>query len=350
MKYKIQVRLAVILTLLLLVTALPAPTRAASALNFTITIGGAYLRAEPSLAATTTQPVFAGEVYPVVGRSADDLWVLLNAPKAGTGAWILASLGSVGGDLSAAPVVAITPKVARATVGTVTRGVPVITARQKLLYQQAVRQGKDANFFTVVGDCNSESTAYLGRLAAGTFQLPKGQEYLQSTIVRFASSFTRSSMATHGSFGAQAMFDTDWVDPSQCAAGEGPLACELRVSDASVVFIALGTGDQYEWQDFEANYRQVVSYTLQSGALPVLVTKADDLETHSGATSGYINGVIRRLAREYGVPVMDFWQATRSLPGYGLRNEGNDNFHMTPAGSDLRVLMTLQTLEAITRK
>ncbi len=47
---------------------------------------------------------------------------------------------------------------------------------------------------------------------------------------------------------------------------------------------------------------------------------------------------------------MDFWQATRSLPGYGLRNEGNDNFHMTPAGSDLRVLMTLQTLEAITRK
>ncbi len=348
MKYKIQIRLAILLALLLLVTALPV--RAADAPSFTITIGGAYLRAEPSLAATTTQPVFSGEVYPVLGHSADNLWVLLNAPKAGTGAWILASLGVLSGDMDAAPLVAITPKVARAALGTVTRGVPAITARQKLLYQQAVRQGRSASFFTVVGDCNSESTAYLGRLAAGTFQLPKGQDYLQSTIVRFASSFTRSSMATHGSFGALAMFDTDWVDQSQCVAGEGPLACELRVSNASVVFIALGTGDQYTWQDFEANYWQVVSHTLQSGALPVLVTKADDLETHSGATSGYINGVIRRLGREYGVPVMDFWQATRSLPGYGLRNEGNDNFHMTPAGSDLRVLMTLQTLEAITRK
>jgi len=351
MRYKDQVRNAIVLAVLVLVTALPVRVRAADTISYTITIGGAYLRAEPSLVAATTQPVFSGQVYPVAGRSVDDIWVQLDAPKAGTGAWILTSLGSVSGNLDAAPVVTVTPKVAHVAAPLFgSRGVPTITARQKLLYQQAVRQGQSANFFTVVGDCNSESTAYLGRLAAGTFQLPKGQEYLQPTIMRFASSFTRSSMATHGSFGTLAVFDTDWADPSQCAAGEGPLACELRVSSASVVFIALGTGDQYEWKDFEANYRVVVSYTLQSGVLPVLVTKADDLETHSGATSGYINSVIRRLGREYGVPVMDFWLATRSLPGYGLRNEGNDNFHMTPAASDLRVLMTLQTLEAITRR
>jgi hypothetical protein len=143
------------------------------------------------------------------------------------------------------------------------------------------------------------------------------------------------------------MFEPDWADPGQCAAGEGPLACELRVSKASVVFISLGTGDQFAWRDFEQNYRAVISYTLKAGVLPVLVTKADDLETHSGAASGYINGVIRRLGREYGVPVLDFWAATRGLPSYGLRNEGNDNFHMTPAGSDARILATLQTLYAL---
>ena len=82
--------------------------------------------------------------------------------------------------------------------------------------------------------------------------------------------------------------------------------------------------------------------------LPVLVTKADDLETHSKARSGHINSVIRKLGAEYGVPVMDFWAATRNLPGYGLRNEGNDNFHMTPAGSDARILATLQFLHALT--
>ena len=351
MRYKNQLRTVVVLVALLLVTALPGRARAAGAVSFTITIGGAYLRAEPGLTATTTKPVFGGQVYGVLGHSADNTWVLLDVPGASDGAWILTSFGSLTGDLSTAPVVSITPTVARAAAPYISpRGVPYVTYRMRLLYQQAVRKGKSANFFTVVGDCNSESTAYLGRLAAGTFELPAGQAYLQATIARFASSFTRSSMATRGSFGTLAMFDTDWADPSQCAAGEGPLACELRVSNASIVFIALGTGDQYEWQNFEANYRLVVNHALESGALPVLVTKADDLETHSEATSGYINSVIRRLGREYGVPVMDFWLATRSLPGYGLQNEGNDNFHMTPAGSDLRVLMTLQTLEAITRR
>jgi hypothetical protein len=336
---------------MVLTLALPVRTRADSTVHFTVTIGGAFLRTEPALTSLTTQPVFAKQVYNVVGRSADEVWVLLDAPQAGSGAWLLTQFGSPSGDLDSVPVVDITPTVARVAPPLVSpTGVPYITSYMRLLYQKAVRSGSATNYFTVVGDCNSESTAYLGRLAAGTFQLPADQRYLLPTIARFASSFTRSSMATHGSFGTLAMFDTDWSDPSRCAAGEGPLACELRVSNASIVFIALGTGDQYEWKDFEANYRAVIDFTLASGALPVLVTKADDLETHSGAVSGYINSVIRSLGSEYGLPVMDFWLATRSLPGYGLRNEGNDNFHMTPAGSDLRVLMTLQTLDAITRR
>jgi hypothetical protein len=186
-------------------------------------------------------------------------------------------------------------------------------------------------------------------LAAGTFQLPAGQERLQATIARFAPSFPRASAATYGSFGTLSMFDETWTDPARCKAGEGPLACELRASRASIVFIALGTGDQHTWQVFEQNYRAVITYTLSAGVLPVLVTKADDLETHANAPSGYINAMIRRLGREYGLPVMDFWLATRDLPNFGLKNEGNDNFHMTPAGSDMRILATLQTLAAIAR-
>ena len=329
----------------------PGRIRADTGVTYTVTIGGAYLRTQPALTSLTTQPIFARQVYDVLGRNADDTWILLDAPKAGDGAWALTQFGTLTGDLNSVPLIDITPEIpCVAPPLTHPRGVPYITYGMRLLYQRAVRNGLDPNFFTVAGDCNSESMAYLGRLAAGTFQLPIGQDYLLPTIARFASSFTRSSLAARGSFGSLAMFDPDWADPRWCADQEGPLACELRVSNASVVFIALGTGDQYEWKSFETNYRSIISFTLASGALPVLVTKADDLETHSGAVSGYINSVIRRLGREYGVPVMDFWLATRSLPGYGLRNEGNDNFHMTPAGSDLRVLMTLQTLEAITRR
>jgi hypothetical protein len=319
---------------------------ATSAVKFTITVGGAFLRDEPSLIGATTQPVFAKQVYGVTGRAADNSWVQLDAPKPGT--WILAAFGLITGDLPSVPVVKVALKTPRAGPAAATpRWVPAVSARARQLYQQALRAGKDPSMFTVAGDCNSETTAYLGRLAAGTFQLPKGQEYLQATITRFAPSFHRASLATHGSFGAASMFDGDWADPGQCKAGEGPLACELRVSRAGVVFIALGTGDQFAWKDFEKNYRAVVEYALKAGVVPVLVTKADDLESQAGATSGYIDDVIRKLGKEYNVPVLDFWAATRGLPNYGLIDEGNQDFHMTPAGSDTRIQATLQTLAAI---
>jgi hypothetical protein len=324
-----------------------AASPAADGPTFSVTIGGAFLRPEPSLIASSTQPVFANQSFPVVGRTADRRWLQLNAP--GAPGWILAAYGVLKGNLSATPVLtaSLKPALTRAP-ASLPRWIPAITPRMRQLYQQSAKAGRDLSMFTVVGDCNSESTAYLGRLAAGTFQLSKGQEYLQASITRFAAAFPRASLATHGSFGAMAMFDGTWADPAQCLPDEGPLACELRVSKASIVFIALGTGDQYAWKDFEQNERAVIDFVLKAGALPVLVTKADDLETHSGAPSGAINSVIRRLGKEYGVPVLDFWAATRTLPNYGLRNEGNDNFHMTPAGSDTRILATLQTLAALT--
>ncbi|HEY3289069.1 MAG TPA: SGNH/GDSL hydrolase family protein [Anaerolineae bacterium] len=322
---------------------------AASNVTFTVTIGGAFLRANPALTEPTTQPVFADQTFAIVAKSADAAWVQLGkVPKAGDGAWLLTVFGTVNGDLSTVPVVAFTPDVKQADWTDLPAWIPTITPFMRSTYHMGRWLGKDTGLFTVIGDCNSESTAYLGRLAAGTFTLPEGSEYLQATVEHFSASFPRYSLATHGSFGAEAMFDSTWTDPNLCG-DDGPLGCELKLSRASIAFIALGTGDQYTWRDFEKNYRAVIEYTLNANVLPVLVTKADDLETHSKAPSGTINGIIRALGAEYGVPVMDFYVATRGLPGYGLRNEGNDNFHMTPAGSDARILATLQTLYALTR-
>ena len=59
--------------------------------------------------------------------------------------------------------------------------------------------------------------------------------------------------------------------------------------------------------------------------------------------------MIRRLASEYNVPLLDFWQATRTLPNNGLLDEGGLNFHLSPAGRDLHLVATLQTLDAIAR-
>ena len=78
---------------------------------------------------------------------------------------------------------------------------------------------------------------------------------------------------------------------------------------------------------------------------------ADDLDSQQGgAASGFINAVVRRLGAEYSVPAIDFWAATRALPQYGMRNEGNENFHLSAAGSDVRLLLTLQLLDGLWRK
>ena len=93
----------------------------------------------------------------------------------------------------------------------------------------------------------------------------------------------------------------------------------------------------------------MIEHALSKGVLPVVDTKADDIETAAGAPSGYINGIIRKLAAEYQIPLLDFYAATRNLPNFGLIDEGDKDFHLSYAGMDRRMLATLQTLAVITR-
>jgi hypothetical protein len=224
-----------------------------------------------------------------------------------------------------------------------------ITPAIRKKYRDAVKAGRSPGMFAVVGDCNSEPGAYWWRLAAGTFDVSVHQD-LHGVVERFAWSFTRGSAAAKGGFHSASMFDPTWADPAECGGDEGPLDCELGRSNASVAFISLGTGDTFAWRDFEENYARIIERAIERKVVPILVTKADDLESQqAGAPPGAINDAVRRLGQHYGVPVIDFWQATRALPEFGMRWEGNENFHMSPAGSDLRIVLSLQALDALTR-
>ena len=228
--------------------------------------------------------------------------------------------------------------------------IPTITARMRQIFDQSPVYGHDPAKFTVVGDCNSEYSIYLGLVAAHSLSLT-GNDYLNATVDRYSSSFLRRSLAAHGGFNVASMMDPTWADPSRCQRTEGPLACELRDAHASIVFIALGTGDQFDWTTFETHYRSLIDYALSRGVLPVLVTKADALESiEGGAAPGYINDVIRRLGQQYEVPVLDFWAATRDLPNGGLQSEGGRDFHLNAAGLTRHILATLQTLDVIWRQ
>jgi hypothetical protein len=154
------------------------------------------------------------------------------------------------------------------------------------------------------------------------------------------------------------------LDPSLagagCNSGETPLACEYRQNRPSAALILLGTGDQHTWQGFEARYRQIVEYTIAQGIVPVLMTKADDLETlENTAPQGFINDTIRRLAKEYDVPLLDLRLAIEPLPNHGCKPDGfhynsppdgqSANFdadHMQ-YGFNVRNLTALEALDAL---
>jgi hypothetical protein len=327
--------------------------------KITITEPLAWLRSEPSLYAGNLVPVRKGEFYTVNARSADNRWWRLNAPSArGKDAWLYASLGAIhSGALANAPVYAKLPTPVRTVkpaksvkaAPAFPPWVPVITPQQRAIYQGAAKFGKDLNMFTVIGDCNSQPPVYLRRVATGEFDGSRVEPRIQQVLARFEGAFGRVSLAAKGGFGTAAMGDPTWADGALCDVTMGPFECEVWVSRASVVFIELGTGDQLVWKQFEGHYRPLVELALKKGPLPVLVTKADDIETSEDAPSGYINDIVRKLASEYQVPLLDFHAATRNLPNFGLIDEGDKDFHLNDAGIFRHLEATLQTLAAISQ-
>lgn len=330
----------------ILALAAPAVARAqAPSVRFTVSVPGAYLRAAPSLGAARAAPVFEGDVLEIRARTAND-WLQLAGARA-TG-WMHASLGEALEDAGALPM-APAPRPPRSAARASVPSWVVVPPAARSLYLKAVAAGRNPAVFAIAGDCNSEPHAFTGRLAAGLTDISDRAD-LRGVADAFAPSFFRRSQAVHGSFGTEAMLDAAWANPAVCKPGEGPLACELRDSKAGIILIALGTGDQFAWREFESRLGKALDLAVAMRALPVLMTKADALESQqSDAPPDAINQSIRRLAAARGVPLIDFAKAARALPNDGLLDEGNSDFHLSPAGADLRLIGTLHVLRVLTR-
>jgi hypothetical protein len=97
------------------------------------------------------------------------------------------------------------------------------------------------------------------------------------------------------------------------------------------------TPDVYE------NYmRKIIEYNIAQGTLPVLSTKADNVEgDHS------INYTVAKLAYEYDLPLWNYWRAVQPLPNHGLDATDPTGFHLNIDGWNMRSFTALQVLEAI---
>lgn len=191
------------------------------------------------------------------------------------------------------------------------------------VYQRGLALGNDPTHFSVIGDCQNVSSYFLAVFEQpDEFSLGEEYAYLQPTIDYYQGSFSRVSVAVKGGFNAAAVISPLRADPAVCNPNESPLDCELRLWRPSVVIVSMETWwSQKPEQEYEKYMRRVLDRIIETGAVPIIATKADNLEGDHA-----INATVARLAYEYDIPLWNFWAAVQPLPDHGLSPDG---FHLT---------------------
>jgi hypothetical protein len=230
--------------------------------------------------------------------------------------------------------------------------VPEISDAMREVYQRGLEMGNDPHAFSVVGDCQNVSVYFLGDFdETGQYSLGE-YDYLQATIDQYSGSFSRERVAANGGFSVATVLSPLWGDPELCEPSESPLECEFRLSNPSVVFISMETWWYDRPADTYAGYlRQIVEYSIDEGVVPIIATKADNLEGDHR-----INAAIVSVAQEYDVPLWNFWAAVQPLPGHGLTEDAFHLAYARPFFDDdvimehswpIRNLTALQSLDAV---
>jgi LysM repeat protein len=242
-----------------------------------------------------------------------------------------------------------------------------ITEHAKTIFLSGQSLGNRANVFSKVGDSITVSGAFLNPIGKGQYDLQE-YTYLAPVITYFSeapardsNSFANTSLAAKVGWSVASVFYPSAANTDYCEDGETPLGCEYRLVKPSIALIMLGTNNVpgTSAERYESYLRKVVGTTIGLGIIPVLSTIP---ALHREGTEGRVellNGIITRVAREYDIPLWDYWSALHGLPNDGL---GSDGVHPTwaPAGHSadftddylqygmtVRNLTALQALDAV---
>jgi hypothetical protein len=231
--------------------------------------------------------------------------------------------------------------------------IPVVSQRARQIYQSGLAKGNDPKKFSKVGDCQNIRQYFLGMFDAPvTYYLGEKYGYLSSTISHFSGSWNRLSESVRTGFNVASVLTSLYANPGNCHPGESPIACEFRIWNPSIAIISMETWTAGRPTSlYESYLRQIVEFSISQGVLPILATKADNLEGDNS-----INLIVARIARDYDIPLWNFWAAAQPLPDHGLTG---DNFHLTPGsnffnrdgilslGWPVRNLTALQAIDAV---
>jgi hypothetical protein len=222
----------------------------------------------------------------------------------------------------------------------------VVDAHEKALYAvpilpeihrdmcEVYAAGSQSGVVSKIGDSNSASVSYLTPLAEGRYDLGP-YAFLSPAVDLFGASFANVPVAARVGMNSMAVFDPFWADKARCEAGESPLACEYRLSQPAAAVIMFGVNDirVLSSAEYGAQIRQLIEESLDAHVIPLLVAfSTNPSEWDYGGTLRF-NLAMIEAAREYNVPVINFWSAAQALYRAGV---GEDNIHLTQSGASLR--------------
>jgi hypothetical protein len=221
--------------------------------------------------------------------------------------------------------------------------VPLVTARVMEIYEDGIDKENKPNVFSSVGDCQSEPNVFLGIYETDRYYFTDDYSYLEQTIDYFRGSFSHKSQAVRDGLSAPSALSPMWANQEVCTSSENPVECELRLQKPIIMFVNLGTN----WKAgasadaYEEYLRQIVTIIIDNGTIPVLSTKADNVEgDHS------INRATANVAYQLDVPLWNFWLAADTLPNHGL-DGSRENIYLTPDGWDRRNFTALLVLDSL---
>jgi hypothetical protein len=222
--------------------------------------------------------------------------------------------------------------------------VPEVTNTAREIYRLGIGMGNDPQAFSKVGDCQNLKEYFLGRFDhLDIYQFDWKIEPYLDTIKNFAGNFDRDGQSAHFGFTAASPISQLLADPDVCLPEETPLECEIRINRPMFLLVSLEFPFNGRTPELYEQYlRRIIEYTISQGVVPILSTKADNVEgDHS------INLTVAKLAFEYDIPLWNWWAAAQPLGDHGIdvsRDEGL-NFHITQQAWEERSKTFLQVLD-----
>ncbi|MCH7588492.1 MAG: hypothetical protein IIC78_10770 [Chloroflexi bacterium] len=232
--------------------------------------------------------------------------------------------------------------------------VPQATNTAIEIYNRGLALGNNPRAFSKFGDCQNIPSMFMSTFDdSSSYSFGEEHLYLLEAIEWFSGSYARESQSVRSGFNAASVVSPLWADPESCEVGESPLDCEVRIYRPSFALISLETWWEGDPAAYERYVREIIEKTIDYGIVPIITTKADNLEGDHR-----INATLASLAYEYDIPLWNFWRAVQPLPNNGLWEDG---FHLTYAFNQFdnaqsmkaawpwRNLTALQALDAVWR-